>query len=1039
MLFSAPLPAPSPARLRLRHAVAEDEDTAAARLIEAARQPEGVAAAAVRLVDGVRQRRTRLGDLDAFLSEYKLSSQEGVVLMCLAEALLRIPDPATADRLIRDKVGGAEWRRHLGHSPSAFVNASTWALMLTGRLLRLDEPVAEGGLAAAAGRLAARAGEPVVREALAQGMRIMARQFVMGRSIDEALTRAAEWERRGFRHSFDMLGEAARTGADALRYFDAYAGAIAALGRVGGEPVTAPGISVKLSALHPRFEFAQRARLLAELVPRLGELCRLAAAAGIGLTVDAEEADRLEPTLDVVEAVLAEPGLGGWEGFGLAVQAYQKRAPALVDWLGELAQARRRRLMVRLVKGAYWDSEIKRAQERGLAAFPVFTRKAATDACFLVCARKLLAAPAAFFPQFATHNAYTVAAVTDMAGDRRDWEFQRLHGMGEALYAQVVGQHPCRTYAPVGSHEDLLPYLVRRLLENGANTSFVNRIADETVPVEVVAADPVAALAAASPKADPRIPLPADLFSPRRNSRGLDLTDPPTLDKLDAAMAEAASHHWSAAPVVGGDEVGGGPTEPVQDPADRRRTVGTVTAAQPAEIARAVSLAVEAADGWDGRDAENRAAILERAADLYEDHAATLMAVAVREAGKTIGDAAAEMREAVDFLRFYAAEARRLFLPQPLPGVAGESNTLSLHGRGVFACISPWNFPLAIFTGQVAAALAAGNAVVAKPAEQTPLMAAHAVRLLHQAGVPPNVLHLLPGDGSVGEALIRQPGVAGVAFTGAMATARAIAGRLAVREGPLVPLIAETGGQNAMIVDSSALPEQVVADVLDSAFRSAGQRCSAARLLFVQQDVFPRITRMLAGAAEELVVGDPARLATDVGPVIDQDALDALQAHAAGMPRPLVQCRLGPDCRHGTFFAPRAVVLDDIGALGGEVFGPFLHVVPFGADRLDAVCAAVAGTGCGLTLGIHSRIDATVEFIRRRLKVGNLYVNRSQIVAVVGSQPFGGEGLSGTGPKAGGPFTLPRFAVERTVTINTTAAGGNAALLSLGEESGQKI
>jgi RHH-type proline utilization regulon transcriptional repressor/proline dehydrogenase/delta 1-pyrroline-5-carboxylate dehydrogenase len=1031
MLFAAPLPAPSPARLRLRQALAEDEDTAASRLIEAARQSESVAADAARLVEGVRHHRTRLGDLDAFLSEYKLSSQEGVVLMCLAEALLRIPDPATADRLIRDKVGGAEWQRHLGHSPSAFVNASTWALMLTGRLLRLDEPL-EGGLVAAAGRLAARTGEPVVRQALVQGMRIMARQFVMGRTIDEALTRSAEWERKGFRHSFDMLGEAARTGADARRYFEAYAGAIAALGRVGGGPVTGPGISVKLSALHPRFEFAQRPRLLAELVPRLAELCRLAATAHIGLTIDAEEADRLEPTLDVVEAVLAEPGLTGWDGFGLAVQAYQKRAPALIDWLAELAAAHRRRLMVRLVKGAYWDSEIKRAQERGLAGFPVFTRKAATDACFLVCARKLLAAPAAFYPQFATHNAHTVAAVRDMAGDRTDWEFQRLHGMGEALHVQVVGQHPCRTYAPVGSHEDLLPYLVRRLLENGANTSFVNRIADESVPAEVVAADPIAALAAASPKADPRIPLPPELFSPRRNARGLDLADPPTLARLDVAMTEAAGREFIAAPVVGGNELIADPAEPVRDPADHRRMVGTVIAAQPADIAHAVKLAAAAADGWDALGAESRAAVLERAADLYEDHGPVLMALAVREAGKTIPDAVAEVREAVDFLRFYAAEARRLFSPQALPGVAGERNTLSLHGRGVFACISPWNFPLAILTGQVAAALAAGNAVVAKPAEQTPLMAAEAIRLLHRAGVPSDVLHLLPGDGTVGDALIRQPGVAGVAFTGAMTTARTIARRLAMRDGPIVPLIAETGGQNAMIVDSSALPEQVVADVLDGAFRSAGQRCSAARLLFVQHDVVPRITRMLAGAAEELTVGDPGLLSTDIGPVIDQDALDALHAHAARMPKPLVQCRLGPDCGHGTFFAPRAVVLEDIGGLTGEVFGPFLHVVPFEADHLDAVCAAVAGTGCGLTLGIHSRIDATVEFIRRRLKVGNLYVNRSQIGAVVGSQPFGGEGLSGTGPKAGGPFTLARFAVERTVTVNTTAAGGNAALLSLG-------
>ncbi|MEW5726995.1 MAG: bifunctional proline dehydrogenase/L-glutamate gamma-semialdehyde dehydrogenase PutA [Pseudomonadota bacterium] len=1034
-------PTADPSRDRIRAALYADETACDLALIEASRlAPDArarVEATASLLVAGVREHRSRLGDLDAFLGEYRLSTQEGVVLMCLAEALLRIPDPETADRLIRDKIGAADWAAHLGRSGSAFVNASTWALMLTGRLMRLDEP--EGTL----GRLAARAGEPVVREALVQAMRIMGRQYVMGRTIDEALDRAREAERRGFRHSFDMLGEAARTADDARRHFDAYAAAIAAIGRAAGgrDPAEGPGISVKLSALHPRLEYAQRGRVLRELPPRLLELARLARDAGLGLTVDAEEADRLDLSLDVIKITFSDTSLAGWEGFGLAVQAYQKRARPLLDWLEDLARSQRRRLMVRLVKGAYWDTEVKRAQERGLAGYPVFTRKAATDVSYLACARRLLEAPAAFFPQFATHNAHTVAAVLEMAGGRTDWEYQRLHGMGEALYAQVVAKdglsRPCRTYAPVGSHEDLLPYLVRRLLENGANTSFVNRIADDKVPVAAIVSDPVAALEALPDKPNPRIAPPAELFPGRRNSRGWDLSDPLAVAELDRALERAGREEYAAHPVIAGSEIVADAPFDLLDPSDWRRVVGQVSTAMPEDVAHAVNHAIDAARGWDSLGGASRADILERAAELYEAAAPELMWLAIREAGKTIPDAVAELREAVDFLRYYAVQSRLKFAgPLPLPGVTGESNHLSLHGRGVFACISPWNFPLAIFTGQVAAALAAGNAVVAKPAEQTPLIAARAVALLHEAGVPAEVLHLLPGDGRVGAWLTADPRVAGVAFTGSTETARAINRTLAAREGPIAPLVAETGGLNAMIVDSSALPEQVVADVVESAFRSTGQRCSALRILFLQDEVHARISDMLAGAAMELSIGDPMLLSTDVGPVIDRQALEALEEHSARMARDgrlLFQAPLPEAAAHGTFFAPRAFVLDRPELLTAEVFGPVLHVVPYAADRLDAVLDAVAATGYGLTLGIHSRIDAVAERIRARLPVGNVYVNRSMIGAVVEAQPFGGEGLSGTGPKAGGPHYLYRFSTERVVSVNTAAAGGNPSLLAEGD------
>jgi RHH-type proline utilization regulon transcriptional repressor/proline dehydrogenase/delta 1-pyrroline-5-carboxylate dehydrogenase len=1050
MIFAEPLPSPTPLRAAIRALHRADETECVEALLRRAALPsdalDRIADTARRLVRAVRQRRYRQGGLDAFLHEYALSSREGIVLMCLAEALLRIPDADTADRLIRDKIGGADWEKHIGRSESLFVNASTWALMLTGRIVG-PEPEGGGDWAGVMKRLLARSGEPVIRAAVVQAMRIMGRQFVMGRTIAEALERAGQAERQGYRHSYDMLGEAARTAADAARYMDSYRAAIDAIGRAAkGAPTIhdAPNISVKLSALHPRYEFAQRRRVLEELVPRLAELARRARDHGIGLTVDAEEADRLDLSLDLIEAVSADPGLKGWDGFGLAVQAYQKRAPAVIDWLADLARRHARRLMVRLVKGAYWDSEIKRAQERGLDGYPVFTRKAATDVSYLVCARALLADPQAFYPCFATHNAHTLAAVLEFAGDRRDWEFQRLHGMGEALYEEVVGKdrmdRPCRVYAPVGGHEDLLAYLVRRLLENGANTSFVNRLVDEKAPIDSIIADPVAALRRLPSKPHPRIPLPRDLFGGERaNSRGIDLSDPAVLGPLAQSMAVAGQGRWHAAPIVGGIERRGR-AEPMTSPADRARVVGELTQADAAIVEEALARAARAQAGWNLTPAAGRAACLERAAEAMEREVAELMALAVCEAGKTIPDALAEVREAVDFCRYYAARARAEFASaQPLPGPTGELNSIALHGRGVFACISPWNFPLAIFTGQVAAALAAGNAVIAKPAEQTPLMAAKAVELLHRAGVPGDVLHLLPGGGeTVGAALVRDPRVAGVAFTGSTEVAKAIQRALADRPGPIVPLIAETGGQNAMIVDSSALPEQVTNDAIISAFHSAGQRCSALRVLFVQQDIADRLLAMLVGAMDELVVGDPALLSTDVGPVIDEDALAMLEKHAERMAREgkvLRRCRLGPGADKGTFFAPLLVEIDSLKRLTREVFGPILHVVRYEANRLDEVLDQVAATGYGLTLGVHSRIDETVRRVTGRLPVGNAYVNRSMIGAVVGVQPFGGEGLSGTGPKAGGPRYLHRFATERTLSIDTTAAGGNASLLSL-EEAG---
>ncbi len=1052
MIFKDPLPKSDALRDAVRASIRFDEEQCVDGLLDqvtltkASRERIGRTATA--LVEAVRAMQPGQDGLDAFLHEYELSSREGVVLMCLAEALLRIPDADTRDRLIRDKIGDADWEGHLGRSESLFVNASTWALMLTGRLVRLDTD--DRDLPGFIGRLAARSGEPVVREALVQAMRIMGRQFVMGRTIAEALERAVPEEEAGYRHSFDMLGESARTTPDAIRYFEAYAAAIEAIGAAasGRGPVEGPGISVKLSALHPRFEYAQRERVMGELVPRLQELARMAKRADIGLTVDAEEADRLDLTLDVIAALSADPSLRVWDGLGLAVQAYQKRAVPLLDWLADLAKSHRRRLMVRLVKGAYWDTEIKHGQEAGLDDYPVFSRKSATDVSYLACVGALARNRTAFFPQFATHNANSVAAVLEIMGKRTDYEFQRLYGMGEELYAQVVGQDamgkPCRIYAPVGGHKDLLAYLVRRLLENGANTSFVNRIVDEKLPVEEIVRDPVEVTQRLETHRHPGILLPGDLYEPERaNSKGCDLTDPQELSALRDSLLAFSDTQWTARPLTGaGRKATGEEGTARHEPVDRRNIVGHVTDATAEDIEAAFTAAGTAHSGWSASAAEERAATLDRASELFESHRPELMALCIREAGKTLPDAVAEIREAVDFLRYYAARARADFAaPVVLPGPTGEHNAISLHGRGAFVCISPWNFPMAIFTGQIAAALAAGNCVLAKPAEQTPLIAFRVVQLLHEAGVPEDVLHYLPGDGpQVGAPLVADPRVAGVAFTGSGDVAQSINRTLAAKDGPIVPLIAETGGQNAMIVDSSALPEQVVGDVLTSAFQSAGQRCSALRVLYLQDDIADRVVEMLAGAMDELRIGDPAFLDTDVGPVIDEDAKARLDAHVVRLAeeaRLIHRVTLPAETDHGCFVAPAAFEIDGIGYLEREVFGPILHIVRYDANRLDAVLDEINATGYGLTVSVHTRIDDTAEHVCARLQVGNAYVNRNQIGAVVGVQPFGGEGLSGTGPKAGGPRYLHRFATERTVSIDTTASGGNTALLSLDDPTEQ--
>jgi RHH-type transcriptional regulator, proline utilization regulon repressor / proline dehydrogenase / delta 1-pyrroline-5-carboxylate dehydrogenase len=1007
--FVAGVQAQSPLRAAITAAYRRPEPESVPPLLDAAAltgpAAEAAAAQAGRLVTALRAK-TSAGGVEGLVREYALSSQEGVALMCLAEALLRVPDPATRDALIRDKIAPGDWRAHVGHSSSLFVNAATWGLVVTGKL---TATVHETSLASALTRLIARSGEPVIRRGVDMAMRMMGEQFVLGQTIDEALARGAKMEARGFRYSYDMLGEAATTAADAARYLGEYETAIHAIGRAakGRGILDGAGISIKLSALHPRYSRAKIGRVTAELLPRLMRLAEMARGYDIGLNIDAEEADRLEISLDLLEALCHAPALAGWNGIGFVVQAYQKRAPFVLDWVIDLARRSGHRLMLRLVKGAYWDSEIKRAQVDGLDGFPVFTRKAYTDVSYLACAAKLLAAPDAVFPQFATHNAQTVSAIMAMAPGAfhpGQYEFQCLHGMGEPLYEEVVGpaklDRPCRIYAPVGTHETLLAYLVRRLLENGANSSFVNRIADPAVPVTDLTIDPVAMVRARHPGClpHPGIALPGELFAPaRRNSGGVDLSNEQTLASLADALQASVATVWSARPTGGA----GGEGRASVNPADHRDAVGTVHDATAAEVEAMLARAAAAVDAWAATPVGERAACLARAADLLEARMPVLLGLIVREAGKTLPNAVGEVREAVDFLRFYGAEAVRS-LPASTP-------------LGPVACISPWNFPLAIFMGQVAAALAAGNTVLAKPAEETPLIAAEAVRLLHEAGIPEAVVQLVPGDGAVGAALVADPRVQGVVFTGSTAVARAIQRQLAARltaGGMPVPLIAETGGQNAMVVDSSALAEQVVGDVLASAFDSAGQRCSALRILCLQEDIAERTLGMLKGAMRELAIGSPDRLEVDVGPVISAEALAGLRDHvdamrARGFP---VEARPLPEgTEHGTFMAPTLIEIGAVADVEREVFGPVLHVLRFKRERLDALIDAINATGYALTFGLHTRIDETVARVTRRIAAGNIYVNRNIIGAVVGAQPFGGSGLSGTGPKAGGPLYLRRL------------------------------
>jgi len=987
-----------------------------------------------RLINAIRKNAAGIGGIEALLREYSLSTPEGLALMVLAEGLLRVPDDATADRLIEDKLGQGGFADGAHHPDSLLVSASAWALGLSARLISHgDTP--ESILRNVVRRL----GLPTVRGAMRQAMRVMGSHFVLGQTIEDALSRATSRAGRVFRYSFDMLGEGARTEEDALRYQASYASAIDAIGEAAGnKPLPdRPGISVKLSALHPRYEAVSAARVLKDLVPRVRELARAACVRGLNFTIDAEEADRLELSLDVLAEVAADRQLAGWDGFGLAVQAYGKRAEAVIDWVAELATALDRRFMVRLVKGAYWDTEVKRAQERGLPDYPVFTRKAMTDLSYLACADRLLALRGKIYPQFATHNALTVASVIERAGGTEGYEFQRLHGMGDALYAALLEAHPgvgVRTYAPVGVHRDLLAYLVRRLLENGANSSFVSVAADADVPLVKLLERPSSIVGSPSRARNASLPLPVKLFgASRKNSAGVEFGHATTLAAL---LEEVQAQHFggTAAPIIDG-KVQPGTVRNALSPVDGIRSIGQVIEATPDMADAAVKAAAAGFSAWSRTPAGTRAAALESAADLLESRRERYLLLLAEEAGKTLDDGVAEIREAVDFLRYYAAQARTLFGEgEDLPGPTGERNILRYRGRGVFLCISPWNFPLAIFTGQIAAGLAAGNSVVAKPAEQTPLIAAEMVRLLHEAGIPQAALHFVTGAGDIGARLVAHPAVAGVVFTGSTQVARAINRTLAEKDGPIVPLIAETGGINTMIVDATALPEQVVDDAVMSAFRSAGQRCSALRLLAVQEDVADRVIEMLVGAARELKLGDPRDPSTHIGPVIDAEARDRLVAHIAHMKNFAKQTHYAGDVLpRGFFVAPHIFEIARASDLSQEIFGPVLHVIRYRASEMDALLDAIEATGYGLTLGIHTRIDASAERIAQRLSTGNIYVNRNMIGAVVGVQPFGGSGLSGTGPKAGGPDYLRRFAIEQTVSVNTAAAGGNAALLSAEE------
>ncbi|MGZ8192109.1 MAG: bifunctional proline dehydrogenase/L-glutamate gamma-semialdehyde dehydrogenase PutA [Methylobacter sp.] len=1025
-------------RAAINQAYLADEDEITGKLLAGlgTYDTEAVSDCAKILVKAVRAKSDRQNVIEAFLHEYRLNSKEGIVLMGIAEALLRIPDNETQDLLLQEKLTHADWQSHLQQSDSFLVNLSTRALLFTSQFedhVMLSKqhwfPVFD--------QLLSRLGAPLIRTALKQAMQQLAEQFVIADSIQPAVERSKL--NPAYRYSFDMLGEAALTAADAELYYQSYLSAIETLAEhaLSSNIYANPGISIKLSALCPRYEPLQHSRAIKELTASLLNLANKARAANISLTVDAEESERLDMSLDIFASVFTHPDLSGWSGLGLAVQAYQKRALPVIRWLAGLAEIQKSKIALRLVKGAYWDSEIKRAQENGLDNYPVFTHKSATDVSYLACAQFILSRPEVFYPQFASHNAHTLAAIHQAGKQHPDYEFQRLHGMGEALYDEIItGQNwrtPCRIYAPVGRYHELLPYLIRRLLENSANTSFINQISHADIPVEDLLCDPVKRVKASAKKS--RIVLPCNLYGEQRlNSQGLNLADPELLRQLQHDLNVMEDKYWQASPLINGKPYAG-EAHIVINPGDNRLAVGSVIYADKKAIEQAINGASQAFSDWRHCPAAIRAEYLRQAADLFEKNRLDLVSLCIREGGRTIKDALAEIREAVDYCRYYAQSALELFsVPAKLPGPTGEENLLYHYGRGVYVCISPWNFPIAIFTGQITAALAAGNTVIAKPASQTSLIAMRCIQLLHEAGVPEAVLQFLPASGEMtGQQLLPDPRVAGIAFTGSTKTAQFINRQLAEYHQNIIPLLAETGGQNVMIADSSALPEQLVQDVVISAFNSAGQRCSALRVLFVQQEIADKVIDMLVGAMQELSIGNPGVYATDIGPVIDHAALAPLRAHLETMQQQaqlLYQLTLNDDLPYGSFFPPSLIEINALSQLKEEVFGPILHLIRYRAADLDQVIAAINTTGYGLTLGIHSRIEENIQTIRQGVKVGNIYINRNMIGAVVGVQPFGGMGLSGTGPKAGGPDYLRHFAIEQTVTTNTAAIGGNASLLA---------
>ncbi|HLB42444.1 MAG TPA: bifunctional proline dehydrogenase/L-glutamate gamma-semialdehyde dehydrogenase PutA [Gammaproteobacteria bacterium] len=1043
------LSSPHPLRDIITNAYRMDETTCIEYLLQQANLPEfilnQIEIIAKELVMGARQQK-KLSKLNTLLLQYNLSTDEGIALMCLAEALLRIPDTATMDKFIADKIATIHWKSHLGTANSFFANATTWSLLLTGKIY---SPLLEErkNLFDSLKHATSRIGTTLVRPIILQIMKTISEEFIMGQDIESALKRSKEFEKLGYYFSFDMLGEAARTQQDAKHYFDAYTHAIETIGNnsPSNDLTKNHGISIKLSALHPRYEYTQRERILQELPPLLLALAEHAKKYHLCLTIDAEEADKLDLSLDIFEIVFTNSSLAGWEGLGLAIQAYQKRTLYVIDWLADLAKHAVKRIPIRLVKGAYWDAEIKTSQVQGLDSYPVFTRKNSTDISYIACAKKLLAHPDYFYSQFGTHNAYSIATILKIAetsSTKENYEFQCLHGMGQSLYDQILDKAefhpPCRIYAPVGTYQDLLGYLVRRLLENGANTSFINQLCDETVSLEKIVFNPMNRIAMLADKPHPAIPLPKNIYPEWQNSAGLDLSNAQQLQTLKNQIDNIEKNLWTAESLIAKQKTTKKDNKSLVSPCDTHRIIGKVYDADETDVDAALMIAQEATTSWAEIPVTDRAKILEHAAELFQNNMPTLISLLIQEGGKCLQDCIAEVRETIDYCHYYAYRARQDLMPLPLPGPTGETNQLYLHPRGIIACISPWNFPLAIATGQIVAALVAGNVVIAKPALQTPLIAYQAIQILHQAGIPKAALQLLIGHGStIGAKLVNDPRVAGVMFTGSTETAKTIERSLANRSGPIALFIAETGGQNAMIVDSSALAEQVVIDIAQSAFNSAGQRCSALRVLFVQNEFATKLLEMLKGYMAELMMGDPRLLSTDIGPVIDETALQKLKEHFAKMNQQgtlLAQVPL-QQTPPGYYFAPCAFEINNLTILEGEVFGPILHIIRYPAHKLGQVMQDIINAGYGLTLGIHSRIDSMVESIVTQMPVGNIYVNRNMIGAVVGVQPFGGERLSGTGPKAGGPHYLPRLCVERSVSINTTAVGGNTRLVSLLEEN----